>query len=127
MDLVARLRSPARPEGVEGLSGAKPFDRLRASGLKLHPAPAGLALDRVRDGWPGPGQRRDASGDAAVARQFEALIVQSLLKSARAAKLGDDGLGETGDTVRDMQDRQRAEAIASAAPLGIARLLAREK
>lgn len=86
-----------------------------------------MPLNRIRGGWPGTARPRDTSQDAAVARQFEALIVQSLLKSARAAKLGDDGLGETGDTVRDMQDRQRAEAIASAAPLGIARLLARQK
>ncbi len=82
---------------------------------------------RIRADWPGPAAAAPTKQDVAVARQFEALIVQSLLKSARAAKLGDDGLGDTGDTVRDLQDRQRAEAIAAAAPLGIARLLAAER
>ena len=86
-----------------------------------------LIATRIRPDWPGPAAARPTKQDTAVARQFEALIVQSLLKSARAAKLGDDGLGDTGDTVRDLQDRQRAEAIAAAAPLGIARLLAAER
>lgn len=60
---------------------------------------------------------------ARVAAQFEALIVRSLLQSARAARLGDDGLGSTGDNVRDMVDTVRAEAIARSAPLGVAKLL----
>jgi Rod binding domain-containing protein len=66
------------------------------------------------------------SKEARVAAQFEALIVRSVLQSARAAKLGDDGLGTTGDNVRDMVDTVRAEAIAKAAPPGVAKLLARE-
>ncbi len=83
-----------------------------------------IPLLRVKPDWPGQAQRREIADNAAIARQFEALIVQALLKSARAGRLGDDGLGAAGDTVRDLQDQQRAEAIASAAPLGVARLLA---
>ena len=95
--------------------------------MQLAPAQQPLPLTRVRSDWPGPPRPRDATREAAVARQFEALIVQTLLKSARAAKLGDDGLGATGNTVRDLQDRQRAEAIAAAAPLGVAKLLAQPR
>ena len=95
--------------------------------MDLNPAPRALPLPRVRTDWPGTAAARAPQRpEAAVARQFEALIVESLLRSARAAKLGDDGLGASGDTVHDLQDRQRAEAIARAAPLGVARLLARE-
>lgn len=62
---------------------------------------------------------------AKVARQFEALFVQQLLKAAHAAALADDPLsGAGGETFRDMQDQVRAEALAAAAPLGVARLLA---
>ena len=91
---------------------------------------------RVRSDWPGSaGAARAPTDIAAVAQRFEALIAESLLKSARAADLGDDGLGDadasgigggSGDHVRAMIDHARAEAIARAAPLGIARLLALE-
>lgn len=56
---------------------------------------------------------------------FEALLVTRLLKTARAAKLGDDMLGNN-EQIRDMVDEQRGRAIASAAPLGLAQLLAKE-
>jgi Rod binding domain-containing protein len=97
--------------------------------MKLHPAPASLPLPRVRRDWPGPADAaasRATARDARVAEQFETLITRSLLHSARAAKLGDDGLGASGDSVRDMVDKARAEAIARAAPLGVARLLKAE-
>ncbi len=90
--------------------------------MEVQPTPA-RRLD-----WPGASSAhpRDAAQDAKVAQQFEALIIESLLHAARAARLGDDGLGASGDTVRDLVDRQRAAAIARAAPIGIARLLAAE-
>ncbi|OYX78631.1 MAG: hypothetical protein B7Y82_00115 [Sphingomonadales bacterium 32-65-25] len=58
-------------------------------------------------------------------QDFEALLVTRLLKTARAAKLGDDMLGNN-DQIRDMVDDQRGRAIAQAAPLGLAQLLAKE-
>jgi Rod binding domain-containing protein len=58
-------------------------------------------------------------------QDFEALLVTRLLKTARAAKLGDDMLGNN-DQIRDMVDDQRGRAIAAAAPLGLAQLLAKE-
>ena len=58
-------------------------------------------------------------------QDFEALLVTRLLKTARAAKLGDDLMGSN-ETVRDMVDEQRGRAIAAAAPLGLAQLLSRE-
>jgi Rod binding domain-containing protein len=66
--------------------------------------------------------------EAKLAKQagqdFEALLVTRLLKSARAAKLGDDLLGSN-DQVRDMIDEQRGRTIARAAPLGLASLIAK--
>ena len=60
--------------------------------------------------------------NARVARDFEALIIVQLLKSAHAAQLADDPL--TGDTsFRDLRDQQLAQAIAQSSPLGVARLL----
>ncbi len=92
--------------------------------MDLQPAQTPMPLPRVRSEWPGPTPAsRDAARDAKVARQFETLIARTLLQTARAAKLGDDGLGASGDSVRDMVDNARAEAIARAAPLGVARLL----
>ena len=86
---------------------------------------------RLRTEWPGQAGATPTPADVdAVAQRFEALIAESLLKSARAAGLGDDSLGEDsgggGDHVRAMIDHARAEAIARAAPMGIARVLAVE-
>ena len=86
---------------------------------------------RLRTEWPGRTGTTPSPADAdAVAQRFETLIAESLLKSARAAGVGDDSLGEDsgggGDHVRAMIDHARAEAIARAAPMGIARVLAAE-
>lgn len=91
-------------------------------------APA-LQMPRVRQGWPLAPPRApasDAAKQAEVARQFETIIAETLLRSARAASLGDDGFGSDGgsENVRAMIDHARAEAIARAAPMGVARLLA---
>jgi Rod binding domain-containing protein len=99
--------------------------------MELHRAQAPQPLPRIREAWPGPAEaaaNRSAARDARIAEQFETLIARTLLQSARSAKLGDDGLsggglGSSGDNVRDMVDNARAEAIARAAPLGVARLL----
>lgn len=61
---------------------------------------------------------------AKVAAQFEALFVAQMLKSARAASLGDDLTGKGGATFTDLADQLRAEALAKQAPLGVARILA---
>ena len=66
-----------------------------------------------------------AKAAAKAGQEFEALLVTRLLKTARAAKLGDDLLGSN-DQIRDQLDEQRGRAIAAAAPLGLAQLLARE-
>jgi Rod binding domain-containing protein len=86
---------------------------------------------RLRTEWPGRTGTTPSPADAdAAAQRFETLIAESLLKSARAAGVGDDSLGEDsgggGDHVRAMIDHARAEAIARAAPMGIARVLAAE-
>lgn len=100
-------------------------------------APLALATPRVRVDWPGTADpaavaARAAKRDADIAHQFEILIAETLLKSARAARLGDDSPAEGGlvsgrDDINAMIDHQRAEAIARAAPIGVARLLAAER
>lgn len=59
-----------------------------------------------------------------VARRFEALIVEQMLRSVRAGKLGDDGLGDDAGAqrTRELTDRLTAEAIAARAPFGLARV-----
>jgi Rod binding domain-containing protein len=99
--------------------------------MDLAPRTPVLQLPRVRADWPITSTKpRTAERDANVARQFETIIAETLLRSARAASLGDDGFGTSdlpgGDNVRAMVDHARAEAIARAAPMGVARLLAAE-
>ncbi len=77
--------------------------------------PAGLPLVAKPD---------EATLARRAGQDFEAMLVTRLLKSARAAKLGDDLLGSN-DQVRDMIDDQRGRAIAQAAPLGLASLIAK--
>lgn len=67
----------------------------------------------------------EAQAAAKASQQFEALMVTRLLKTARAAKLGDDLMGNN-DQLRDMIDDERGRLIARAAPMGLAQLLARE-
>jgi Rod binding domain-containing protein len=92
-------------------------------------SPRALPLPaRVRADWPlAPPRPADSTARLAeVALQFETIIAETLLRSARAAALGDDGLGDGsagGNDVRAMIDHARAEAIARAAPIGVARLL----
>ncbi len=100
--------------------------------MDLAPRTPVLQLPRIRADWPiAPPKPRAADRDADVARQFETIIAETLLRSARAASLGDNGFGSSdlpgGDNVRAMVDHARAEAIARAAPMGVARLLAAEE
>ncbi len=108
---------------------------LRQPGAAMLPGRAA-----VRPEWPGnrmgPGtittaRPDDAAKTARIALQFETLIAETLLRSVRDANLGDANLGDAGvgvggDNIKAMIDHARAEAIARAAPIGIARLLARE-
>lgn len=58
-----------------------------------------------------------------VARDFEALFIAQLLKAARSAHLADDPLAPDDTAFRDAQDRDLAQRLATAAPLGVAKLL----
>ena len=60
---------------------------------------------------------------AKVARDFEALFIAQMLRSAHAAELADDPLAGKDTSFRDMQDRQLAASIAAQSPLGVAKLL----
>lgn len=79
--------------------------------------PASLMLS------PPKGPHKDQAKQAAT--EFEALLVTRLLKTARAARLGDDLMGNS-DQIKDLVDEQRGRLIAQAAPLGLAQLIARE-
>jgi peptidoglycan hydrolase FlgJ len=61
---------------------------------------------------------------AKAAAQFEALFINQMLKSARAAKLG-DGLfdSEALNQFQDMQDAKLSETMAVHTPMGIGKAL----
>ena len=74
----------------------------------------------------GIGHRDDSHADRNVrqaARAFEALVFAQMLNAAGAARLGDDLLGDNGDRVRQLANRLRADLLAAAAPLDLARQL----
>ncbi|MEO0347186.1 MAG: flagellar assembly peptidoglycan hydrolase FlgJ [Pseudomonadota bacterium] len=73
------------------------------------------------------GRDRDAALTK-VAGQFEALFVQEMLKSMRAASFGDPIFGEAGGggMYRDLFDQQIAEDIASGSGVGLKDLLVRQ-
>ncbi|WP_439534497.1 hypothetical protein [Polymorphobacter sp.] len=96
------------------------------------PLPIQRELALQRPGWPMPLARVESQPDIdATARRFEAMIVEQLLASSRKASLAGSDNPLTGggdllagqDIVHEQIDRTRAELIARAAPLGIARLL----
>lgn len=90
----------------------------KAGNRLLHPEPG----TRFR----GDDDKGRADGAEKVARQFEALFVAQMLKSARAAALVSDPLtGQGGATFSGMIDDARAQALSEQAPLGVARLLAK--
>ncbi|AQR74588.1 rod-binding protein [Sphingomonas sp. LM7] len=79
---------------------------------------------------PGGGVSTDTSRLAskdnldAAGKRFEAIFTGMMLKSMRAAKLG-DGLFDSKATeqFRDMQDQQLAQAMAAHAPMGIGKAM----
>ena len=59
-----------------------------------------------------------------AAAQFEALFINQMLKSARAAKLGEGLLdSEALNQFRDMQDAKLSETMAVHTPMGIGKAL----
>lgn len=116
MDLPPNVRSFALPPHQHGL--ALPQQR-------------GLALQRP--GWPAkatpPDDHVHHHAQAGKAGQtFEAMILTQLLATSRKASLGEALAGDTPLTagqglIHEQTDRLRAEAIARAAPLGVARLI----
>jgi peptidoglycan hydrolase FlgJ len=62
-----------------------------------------------------------------TAKQFEALLLQQMLKSMRAASLGDDVLGgEQTQFYQEMFDQQIAQHLAAGRGLGVADLMVRQ-
>ncbi len=71
--------------------------------------------------------RNDPKALRFAAQQFEALLTQSMLKSAHATQFGDDMTGEQGGFYQDLYDQQLAMHLASSGHgLGIADLLVRQ-
>ena len=73
-------------------------------------------------------QRQNVPEDLdAAAEQFEAIIIQTLLKQARQSKLADDLLGSSaGDNYTEMLEQERAESMAQNMNLGIAEALVKQ-
>lgn len=61
-----------------------------------------------------------------VAQQFEALFIQTMLKSMRTASIGDSGLGSGGKQYRAMFDQQIALEMAQGQGMGLAPLIERQ-
>lgn len=76
--------------------------------------------------------RADARNDSpdalrSTAKQFEALMLQQMLKSMRAASLGDDVMGgEQTQFYQDMFDAQISQHLAAGRGLGVADMLVRQ-
>jgi Rod binding domain-containing protein len=96
--------------------------QIKAAAPTLTPSTLALSLSK---GLPVNPTRDEAKRAAKAGSDFEALLVTRMLKTARAAKLGDDLMGKN-DQIRDLIDETRARSLTAAAPLGLAQLLARE-
>jgi flagellar protein FlgJ len=69
----------------------------------------------------------DPAALRATAKQFEALLMQQMLKSMRDASLGDDALGgEQTQFYQEMFDQQIAQHLAAGKGLGVADLMVRQ-
>lgn len=70
---------------------------------------------------------RDPATIREVSRQFEALLVQQVLKSAQATKLGPDLLGDTGGPMfESLFTQQIADVVSQGQGVGLGSVLARE-
>jgi Rod binding domain-containing protein len=98
---------------------------LRPSSLPSLPPNTPLTLSLSKGALPLNSIRNEAKLAEKAGSDFEALLVTRMLKTARAARLGDDLMGKN-DQIRDLIDETRARSITAAAPLGLAQLLARE-
>lgn len=61
-----------------------------------------------------------------VARQFETVFAQMMIKSMRNAQVGDDGLGHAGQLYTSMFDQQIAQAMTQGRGIGLADMLMRQ-
>ena len=89
---------------------------------------ASLAFDPQRTAsLLGEAKRGDAASLRKVAQEFEALLLQQVLKAARAANLGDDYFdSEATRTFTGMLDEQRAQALSRGPGIGLAELIVRQ-
>lgn len=72
-------------------------------------------------------QPQDEATLRKVAQQFEALLTQQVLKSARAASMGDELMGGAGlDLYKDMFDQQMAQQMSAGKGLGLADVLVQQ-
>ncbi len=70
---------------------------------------------------------QDPATIRAVSRQFEALLVQELLKSANTVKLGPDLLGDSGGPMfESLFSQQVADVVSQGSGIGLGSFLARE-
>lgn len=82
---------------------------------------AGLARLRTQSAQQTPEAQRE------VARQFEALFIQQMLKTMRAASPGDSLVdSDASRTMRDFHDQKLAESLSQRGDFGIAQLLLKQ-
>lgn len=82
---------------------------------------AGLARLRAQTAQDAPAAQRE------VARQFEALFIQQMLKSMRAATAGDSLVdSDASRTMRDFHDQKLAESLSFRGDFGIAQMLLKQ-
>lgn len=89
---------------------------------------ASLALDPKRTvALLGDAKRADAQSVRKVAREFESLLLDQVLKAARATSMGDDYFSsEATRTFTGMLDEQYAQALSRGRGVGLADLIVRE-
>ena len=71
-------------------------------------------------------QHNDPKALRQAAQQFEALLTETLLKTSRQTKLGDDLTGAQGDFYNDLFDQQMALHLSAGKGLGLADMLVRQ-
>jgi flagellar protein FlgJ len=93
------------------------------------PVPASVYTDvNSLDGLKNMARRQDPEALREVAKQFEAVFMQMLLKSMRAASPGDGGLLDSDNSLfyRDLFDQQLALNLAQGKQFGLADMIVRQ-
>lgn len=81
-----------------------------------------ISLNTIITSQGNTGDDRNPAKIQDAARQFEAMLIQQMLQSARASN-GDEGQDQTGSVMTDMAEQQFSKLLASNGGVGLARLV----